>query len=207
MKRITCAIVAMVASGAIPAFAIDGRQIMQNAYDVKEPAFSHSAVKMDLIDSSGAVESRLVEEWGKSENDLVSTVMAFVSPASVKNTRFLQVQNQGRSDDRWLYLPALRSVRRIAASDGEKSFMGTDATYDDLETRDVALDSHELTGEEEVKACPATWSSPRPWIRALPSMVTGSPGSTRVPGFLSGFSCTTRRARPSSSWMLRSWRR
>jgi len=131
-------------------YAIDGREIMQNAYDVKEPNFSHSLVQMDLIDKNGATESRIVEEWGKSENDLKSVVMVFHTPASVKNTRFLQIQNESRDDDKWIYLPALKSVRRIAASEGDKPFMGTDATYDDLSTRKVDRDNHELLKEETV---------------------------------------------------------
>jgi len=135
---------------AIPLFAVDGREIMQNAHDVKVPLSTHSAVKMDLIEKNGEVESRMVEEWGKEKNDLKTIVMAFHSPASVKDTRFLQVENKDRDDDKWIYLPALRSTRRIASSEGDKSFMGTDATYDDMSSRDVDKDNHELTGEKTV---------------------------------------------------------
>lgn len=135
---------------AIPLFALDGKQIMENARDVKEPLFSHAAVKMDLIGKSGDVETRMVEEWGRDKNDLKTVVMVFHSPASVKDTRFLQAENKDRDDDKWIYLPALRSTRRIASSDGDKSFMGTDATYDDMSTREVDRDVHELTGEKTV---------------------------------------------------------
>ena len=147
-RFIAAGIAALV--GSLPVFAIDGRQVMQNAYDVKEPKFSHSLVTMDLIDKDGTAESRIVEEWGKDENDLKSALMVFHAPSSIKNTRFLQIENQGRDDDKWIYLPALQSVRRIAASEGDKSFMGTDATYDDLSTRKVDRDNHELLGEEQV---------------------------------------------------------
>lgn len=139
-----------LATFVLGAYAIDGTQIMQNAHDVKKPKFSHSAVKMDLIDKGGAVESRQIEEWGKDENDLTSMVMAFYTPASVKDTRFLQIENKDKDDDKWIYLPALRSTRRIASSEGDKSFMGTDATYDDMSTREVAQDNHELVGEKTV---------------------------------------------------------
>jgi outer membrane lipoprotein-sorting protein len=140
----------LVGALAVPAFAMTGTQIMQKVYDVKEPAYSHSAVQMDLVDADGTTETRLLEEWGKMEDDLASTVMVFRSPASVKNTRFLQIQNENRGDDKWIYLPALRTTRRIASAEGDKSFMGTDATYDDMETREVGEDTHELLGEEQV---------------------------------------------------------
>jgi len=155
--------IAALAAVAASAFAIDGREVMQNAYDVKKPSFSHSAVKMELTEASGAVETRMVEEWGRDKNDLVSTVMSFQSPASVKGTRFLIVENKDRDDDKWIFLPALRSTRRIASSEGDKPFMGTDASYDDLSTREVDKDTHELLREETVGgySCYAVKSTPK----------------------------------------------
>jgi hypothetical protein len=40
----------------------------------------------------------------------------------------------GRGDDRWLYLPATRKVRRIPASDRGDYFLGTDFTYEDIQS-------------------------------------------------------------------------
>ena len=103
---------------------------------------------MDLVSENGDTDSRMVEEWSTENGELESTVMVFRSPATVANTRFLQKENDGRDDDKWIYLPALKRVRRIASSDGEKSFMGTDMTYDDMSTREVEQDTHDLLGEE-----------------------------------------------------------
>jgi len=130
--------------------AMTGTEIAQKAHDIEKGDTIHAAVRMDLISKDGDVDSRMIEQWSRGENDLASTVMVFRSPASVANTRFLQVQNEGRGDDKWIYLPALKRVRRIASSDGDKSFMGTDSTYDDMETREVEQDSHDLIGEETV---------------------------------------------------------
>ncbi len=149
LRKKTALAVSLLALAA-SAFAIDGRTVMQNAFDVKEPAFSHSAVRMDLIGADGSTETRQIEEWGRDAGGLKSIVMAFQSPASVKGTRFLQIANDGRADDKWIFLPALRSTRRVASSEGSKSFMGTDASYDDLSSRDVDLDDHVITGEETV---------------------------------------------------------
>ena len=148
---------------SLSAFALDGREVMQRAYDVKKPAFSHSAVKMELVEASGATETRMVEEWGRDKGGLTSTVMSFQSPASVKGTRFLIVENEGRGNDKWIFLPALRSTRRVASSEGDKPFMGTDASYDDLSTREVDEDSHELLREEQVGAyaCYVVKSTPK----------------------------------------------
>lgn len=140
------------------AFALDARGVMQQAHDKKKPLFTKSAVQMDLIDKNGKVEeSRVVTEFGKDVNDLSSVVMIFNSPASVKDTRFLQVENKDADDDKWIYLPSLKSTRRIAASEGSKAFMGTDATYDDMSTRDVDEDTHEFVNENEEKNGYTCW--------------------------------------------------
>jgi hypothetical protein len=59
----------------------------------------------------------------------------------------------GREDDRWLYLPAARKVRRISATDRGESFLGTDLSYEDvkLETK-LGLDDYRWAtlGEEPV---------------------------------------------------------
>lgn len=141
--------VSLIATGTL--FADQkGTDIMQKVYDVKAPKYSHSAVEMDLKNSNGDIQKRMVEEWGmKDSNNLASTVMIFRSPSTVKDTRFLQVENGGnKADSKWIYLPALRTVRRIASSEGDKSFMGTDATYDDMETREVSEDTHTYIKEE-----------------------------------------------------------
>ncbi len=128
---------------------LTGTEIAQKAHDVENGDTNHSAVQMDLIEADGTVQTRMIEEWGREKKGLSSTVMVFRSPASVRDTRFLQKENDGRDDDKWIYLPALKRVRRIASSEGDKSFMGSDATYDDMETREVERDHHKLLREEK----------------------------------------------------------
>ena len=61
------------------------------------------------------------------------TLTTFLSPNDIKGTALLNWKNEDRSDDQWLYLPALRKMQRIASSGKRKYFMGTDFTYSDLE--------------------------------------------------------------------------
>ena len=60
--------------------------------------------------------------------------MFYQSPANVRNTSFLtwDYPEVDRDDDQWLYLPALRKVRRISSADRGDYFMGTDFTYEDI---------------------------------------------------------------------------
>ena len=148
-KKITILTALLILISA-SAFCLTGTEIAQNAHDRDTGDTAHALLQMDLIDKDGSINSRLVETWRmEDENDLDKLVMVFHKPASVKDTRFLVVENEGRDDDKWIYLPALKKVRRIDSSEGGNSFMGTDFTYDDMETRKVEEDSHDLLKEEK----------------------------------------------------------
>lgn len=145
-KKMKSLLLMLLVSPAL--FAITGLEVAQQNEDRDKPVSTHMAIQMDLIEEGGKVSSRMIEQWGVEEGDLANSIMVFISPASVKNTRFLQVENEDRGDDKWIYLPAMKRVRRIASSDGSKSFMGSDASYDDMESRDIDRDTHELIREE-----------------------------------------------------------
>ena len=133
------------------AAAADATDIMRQVYDRKKPNFTKAALQMTLTDKNGTKETRNVGEYGRCRDNLTDMVMIFFSPAAVKDTRFLQKENKNADDDKWIYLPALRSTRRVASSEGDKSFVGTDFTYDDMSTREVEEDTHELLKESETK--------------------------------------------------------
>ncbi|MCR5612138.1 outer membrane lipoprotein-sorting protein [Treponema sp.] len=159
MKKLikNCAALAACFMGMCSIFAdAKGNEIMQKVADFKEPKYSRSMVVMTLKDKAGTTEARQVIEYGKTDGAKTYVVMDFKGPASVKDTRFLQVTNDNGPDDKWIYLPSLKSVRRVNSSEGSKSFMGTDATYDDLTTRDVSEDEHQYLRDETVTVANGT---------------------------------------------------
>ena len=82
--------------------------------------------------------------------------MFFQSPADVKNTSFMSWSyDSNKSDDQWIYLPALKRTKRISSDSKNDYFMGSDFTYDDLGDRKLSADNHKLLREETVngKAC------------------------------------------------------
>jgi outer membrane lipoprotein-sorting protein len=69
----------------------------------------------------------------------------FERPADVNKMAYLvHKHTDGRDDDRWLYMPGLSLVKRIAASDKRTSFVGSDFFYEDVSGRNPADDTHEL---------------------------------------------------------------
>ena len=146
-KKITVLLVSSLVLSSV--FADEkGKEIMKRAEDKKSPSFTQSMVLMELKDKSGSTDTRQVVQYGKDDGKNTSVVMDFKGPSSVKDTRFLQITNDNGPDDKWIYLPALKSVRRVNSSEGSKSFMGTDATYDDLSSRKLEEDEHEFLREE-----------------------------------------------------------
>jgi len=149
IKKISALIFSLLFLLALPLFALTGRDIMQKVKDTNNANSTHSLIKLQLIDKNNSVSSRIIEmfETKNSKGESLSLII-FHSPASVKNTRFLSIENKGRDNDQWIYLPALKRVRRIAASEGNKPFMGTDLTYNDMGSRNIDDDIYTLTGEK-----------------------------------------------------------
>jgi Outer membrane lipoprotein-sorting protein len=151
-------LIAILVVGFVPAVsvaAITGREVMEEANNQDMGQTNHALVEMRLIDSDGDESVRTIEQYGKELDDGVSgSVMIFHSPASVEGTRFLTITRDGGADDQWIYLPALRRVRRIAASEGDSEFMGTDFTYSDLAGGDINDATYRLLREGSIDGEP-----------------------------------------------------
>lgn len=110
---------------------------------------------MHMIDRHGKERVRDTRSLRKYYGDEKRSVIFYLQPKNVKDTAFLTYDypNAAVDDDQWLYLPAMRKVRRISASDRGDYFLGTDFTYEDikLETKVSIEDySRKTTGEDEV---------------------------------------------------------
>lgn len=70
----------------------------------------------------------------------------FQRPADVRRMTYMVLKHAdpAKDDDRWLYMPALSLVKRIAAGDKRTSFVGSDFLYEDVSGRSLAEDTHEL---------------------------------------------------------------
>jgi len=71
-------------------------------------------------------------------------LVVFSQPSDVRGTVYLVKKHVDRDDDRWLYLPGLDLVKRVAAGDKRTSFVGADYFYEDVSGRRPSDDSHEL---------------------------------------------------------------
>lgn len=133
-------------------FAQTSASIMEKLQATQQADSSALDIRLSLIESNGVERERRIQTLTLTENDLTSTITVFLSPASVKNTRFLTKENRSGGDDQWIFLPSIGRIKRIAASEGSGSFMGSDFSYSDMAstTYDVDEADHTLLGEETI---------------------------------------------------------
>jgi len=115
--------------------------------------------RMRITDGSGREQVRQFTMLRRNgEDGKQQYLVVFSRPSDVRGTVFLVHKTPGADDDRWLYLPGLDLVRRIAPGDKRTSFVGSHVFYEDVSGRHLHEDKHELleTTEEHyiIKSTP-----------------------------------------------------
>jgi len=148
--------------------ALSGEEVMKKS----QAAFLYAGkdfkarVVMKLINKDGQERIReltmLRRNSGEAGGDQ-KYFMYFFQPADVKDMTFMTFKYPAKDDDRWLFVPALNMVKRIAAQDKRSSFVGSDFTYEDVSGRDIEDDAHAIEREEKLggRDCYVVKSTPR----------------------------------------------
>lgn len=122
-------------------------------------------VTMDLVDKDGGRRTRVMTllRRDESEGGDQKYFIYFHEPGDVRGLVFMVWKYPGKEDDRWLFVPAVDLIRRIAADDKRSSFVGSDFTYEDVSGRDLSADDHLLLREEKSgdHDCYVVQSTPR----------------------------------------------
>lgn len=99
---------------------------------------STSSLTMVLRDSRGGERTReLRSRTREVAGDGDQSVVIFESPPDVRGTAVLTYAHTSEDDDQWMYLPALRRVKRISSSNKSSPFMGSEFSYEDLANQEV----------------------------------------------------------------------
>ncbi|MFZ5895460.1 MAG: outer membrane lipoprotein-sorting protein [Myxococcota bacterium] len=108
-------------------------------------------VSMQVVRSDGATRSRELSMLRRNVgSERQEFLMYFQAPADVKDMAYLVHKHPQRDDDRWLYMPSLKLVKRIAARDKHSSFAGSDFTYEDSVGRDISDESYKFKKEATI---------------------------------------------------------
>ncbi len=138
-----------------PAYALDAEKTgLQIAIDARErqKGFVNFTANLAMIlrNKQGKESGRELQiKVMEVPDDGDRTVFAFSNPRDVKGTGFLVHAHKTEPDDQWLYLPALKRVKRISASKQSGSFMGSEFSYEDLGAAEVEKYTHKLLRSEQ----------------------------------------------------------
>lgn len=170
MKRFLIILTAIVLSlgvigSSLAATAEDIMKKSQAAFLYQGKDFK-ARVVMKLVTKGGQERTRELTMLRKNFGEPGGSqkyFMYFFQPADVKDMTFMVYKYPAKDDDRWLFVPAINMVRRIAAQDKRSSFVGSDFTYEDVSGRDIEDDTHALAKEEKLgaKDCYVIKSTPK----------------------------------------------
>lgn len=148
-----CFLLAAVITPPVLADDAKARAIMEKV-DARDDGDNRTSdMQMILIDKHDNERIRKMRSFRKDVGMDTYSLTFFLEPADVENTGFLtyDYDDPDKDDDQWLYLPALRKTKRIAASDKSGSFMGSDFNYSDMTSRDLEDYDYSLQKEMEVR--------------------------------------------------------
>ncbi len=152
MKSIQTIITIGFLTGAMFAQGLTGLDVIQNVYNRSTGDDMTGNLTMTIENSRGNQRVRKIKQYLKDFGDSEKKIMFFISPADVKNTSFMtwSYDDASKNDDQWIYLPALKKVKRISSDSKGDYFMGSDFTYDDLGDRHPMDDTHRILRDEIV---------------------------------------------------------
>ena len=125
---------------------------------------SRSSMRMKLYDRHGRVRERSLTMSalrgrgtpgaGPAAPEGDRLLIRFIYPNDIRGTGFLVWEHAAADDERFLYLPSLGRVRRIAGSETQESFVGSDFTYEDIGGREFDDYTYSLVDEN------TSWTPP-----------------------------------------------
>ncbi len=83
-----------------------------------------------------------------SDGDKLLTI--FHTPRDVKGTAFLSFTHVEGADDQWLYLPALKRIKRISSGNKSGPFMGSEFAFEDLSSQEVEKYNYKYLGDDSL---------------------------------------------------------
>lgn len=134
---------------------LDGTEIIKKSRElIYQIGDQKNKVILHLIEKDGTKKKIEASRYWKNyrAKEGLDSKMLLVTdfPPDSRGISFLiwDYSQENKTDDLWLYLPALRMVRRISAQDQNDAFLGSDLTFGDMGQRRLDEDEHKLLREE-----------------------------------------------------------
>jgi outer membrane lipoprotein-sorting protein len=127
-----------------------GLQIAKDANAYDEGFIDFTAdMNMILKNKKGDTSTRKIRIRNlEVEGDGDKSMSIFDEPADVKGTAMLTYSHGLKPDDQWLYLPAIKRVKRISSRNKSGPFMGSEFAFEDLSSQEVEKYSYKYLRDE-----------------------------------------------------------
>jgi hypothetical protein len=110
--------------------------IAKKSYDVISGyGSSISQTTMLLKNAQGVTNTRKIEIRKLENSDGDKSFLLFLYPNDIKGTKLLSFEVIGGDDKQWLYLPALKRIKRISSRNKSGSFMASEFSYEDISSQ------------------------------------------------------------------------
>ncbi len=117
---------------------LSGYSIMRRQEKYQDCRAEYEQQSILLIDKNGRKEMRKAKNYMREvKKDVHKSLVVFLAPSRIRGTSLLTWQNKKRQDDQWLYQPARRKMQRISEGSKKNYFMGTDYTYEDMQSEEL----------------------------------------------------------------------
>ncbi len=114
---------------------------------------TQAEMKMLLKNQHGETSVRQIRiKSMEQENDGDKSLTIFESPRDIKGTAFLSFSHANTNDEQWLYLPALKRVKRISSRNKTGSFMGSEFSFEDLTSFEVEKYDYKYIKDETINS-------------------------------------------------------
>lgn len=118
-------------------------------------------MSMILINAAGEESQRqMVYRSFEVKEDGDKTLITFQQPRDIKGTGLLTFEHFEGEDDQWLYLPALKRVKRIASKNKSGSFVGSEFAYEDIGSNEPEKYGYKYLREDVYQGLPV-WVTER----------------------------------------------
>lgn len=110
-----------------------------------------ASLEMILRNRHGQESKRQIRSKTKEvDGDGDKALSIFDTPRDVKGTAFLSYTHALKADEQWLYLPALKRVKRISSNNKSGPFMGSEFSYEDLSSQEVEKYTYKYLRDEKL---------------------------------------------------------
>ncbi|MCU7877967.1 MAG: outer membrane lipoprotein-sorting protein [Candidatus Thiodiazotropha sp. (ex Lucinoma borealis)] len=159
MKPILIPIVLLFAPAMALAATAEERGLeIAKEIEVRDTGFHDFKATMSMLLRNKHGEESLRDMRNQTlevDNDGDKTLVVFDEPRDMKGTALLSFSHKMGDDDQWLYLPALKRVKRIASRNKSGPFMGSEFAYEDISSQEVEKYTYKFIDEGEHEGIPS----------------------------------------------------